>query len=45
MEVQQELLNTIATLSASIDSLTRAGKTDAVTIVVKKLLEFVAKLN
>lgn len=45
MENQQELLNAIAVLSASIDSLTRAEKKEAVTTVVEKLLELVAKLK
>jgi hypothetical protein len=45
MENQQDLLNAIATLSASIDPLMRADKKEAVTTVVEKLLELVAKLK
>jgi len=45
MENQQDLLNAIATLSASIDPLMRAEKKEAVTTVVEKLLELVAKLK
>ena len=45
MENNQYVLNVIATLSASIDPLIRAEKKEEVTIVVKKLLEFVGKLK
>jgi hypothetical protein len=45
MENQADVLNAIATLSASIDPLMRAEKNEAVTTVVAKLLELVAKLQ
>jgi hypothetical protein len=45
MENQQDLLNAIATLSASIDPLMRAEKKEEVTTIVEKLLELVAKLK
>ena len=41
---RQELLNTIATLSGSIDPLLRAGKEDAITKVVEKMLELIKQL-
>ena len=41
----QELLNAISTLAGCIDPLVRAKKEDEITIVVKKLLELVAKLK
>ena len=41
----QQLLNAIATLSGSIDSLVRAGKKEEITTVVKKMIELVEKLE
>jgi phosphomevalonate kinase len=40
----QQTLNAIATLSGAIGPLIGAGQTDAIKIVVKKLLELVNKL-
>ena len=44
MENNQALLNAIATLLATIGPLSGAGKTEAVTTVVVKMLELVGKL-
>jgi hypothetical protein len=40
----QELLNTIATLTSSIDPLIRAEKKEAIDTVVKKIIELIEKL-
>lgn len=41
----QELLNAIATLSATIDPLIRAGKKDEVDEVSKKMIELIKKIK
>jgi hypothetical protein len=41
----QELLNAIATLTATIDPLYRAAKYDAVTTIINKMLELITKLK
>ncbi len=41
----QELINAIATLANSIDSLSRAGQKEAITKVVAKMLVLIAKLK
>jgi len=45
MENKQEILNAIATLSASIDPLLRADKKEAIETVVTKLCDYVGKLD
>lgn len=42
---KQELLNAIATLAGSIDPLVRAEQKEAITTVVKKMLELIEKLK
>lgn len=44
MNEQQQLLNAISTLAASIDTLVRAGKKEEIDYVVEKLIQLVAKL-
>ena len=41
----QETLNQIATLSSTIEPLSRVGKKNDVDIVVKKLIELVGELD
>ncbi len=41
----QETLNSIATLTSSVEPLLRAGKNEAVTTVVNKIVELVAKIS
>jgi hypothetical protein len=41
----QPLLNAIATVAGSIDTLVRAGKQEEVTIATAKLLELIAKVK
>ena len=41
---KQELLNTINSLSAVVDSLNRAGDKDSIKIVVEKILELIKKI-
>ena len=41
----QQLINTIATLAGSIDPLIRAGESEAITFVVKKMLNLIEKLE
>lgn len=41
----QDLISTIATLAKSIDPLIVANRTDAVTIVVDKIIELVEKIQ
>jgi hypothetical protein len=43
--MNQELLNSIATLGALIDPLTRAEQKDAVNAVTVKLLELIEKVK
>ena len=40
-----EIIRIISTLSKSVDTLTRAGREEDAGIVVKKMLEFVNKLE
>ena len=45
MENQQQLLNAISTLSASIDTLMRAGKIKSIGKIEKKIIELVEKIR
>lgn len=43
--MENQLLDAIATLSGTIDVLSRAGRKEEVIVVSKKLIELVAKLK
>lgn len=45
MENNQITINAINCLSGTIDALNRAGKEDAISVIVKKILELVKTLD